>query len=85
MKKPDEVFNPPHYTWLEGFDTIDLTEQLCFNLGNVVKYTVRASGPAMKHEGDGGITCLRKALWYLQREIDRRERKRTDGSRTADG
>ena len=68
--KKDEVNHPPHYTWLKGFEVIDLTEQLCFNLGNVCKYILRCDH---KHD-DNGITDLKKAAFYLQREIERRER-----------
>jgi Protein of unknwon function (DUF3310) len=35
-----------------------------FNLGNVVKYVWRA-------EGKGGLVDLKKAAWYLNREIER--------------
>lgn len=73
----EQVYDPPHYTWLKGFSAIDLTEQLNFNIGNVVKYCIRASAPAtqQKHD-DMSITCLRKAAWYLEREIRRREASR---------
>jgi hypothetical protein len=37
-----------------------------FSLGNAVKYIWRA-------DLKGGVEDLRKAAWYIQREIDRRE------------
>lgn len=42
---------------------------LGFHLGNVVKYVARAA-----HE-DNQVADLRKARWYLDREIQRLERR----------
>lgn len=58
-----------HYkqTDLEPIDAIEKWE-LNFALGNVVKYIVR-------HEYKGGVDDLKKALWYLQREIERQTRE----------
>jgi hypothetical protein len=65
----DEVNHPSHYTWLpNGVEVIDITELLNFNLGNVVKYTLRAG-----HKTEEPITDLRKAAWYINREIERLE------------
>lgn len=62
--KPDLVNNPPHYT-TGGIETIDFIEakKLGYNLGNVVKYITRAD-----HKGNR-VEDLRKAKWYLEREI----------------
>jgi hypothetical protein len=62
--KPDLVNNPPHYT-TGGIETIDFIEAkgLGYNLGNVIKYITRAD-----HKGNR-IEDLRKAKWYLEREI----------------
>jgi hypothetical protein len=62
--KPDLVNSPPHYT-TGGIETIDFIEakKLNYNLGNVVKYITRAD-----HKGNR-IEDLRKAKWYLEREI----------------
>lgn len=70
-KTPDAVNNPSHYTWLGGIEVIDITEHLSFTLGNVVKYVLRAD-----HKGKP-IEDLRKAAWYLNREIARREANET--------
>lgn len=71
MSPQDEVVShPAHYTWLKGLEVIDITEQLNFNLGNVLKYVLRCDH---KHK-DNGITDLRKAAFYLEREIARRQR-----------
>ncbi|MFF4245247.1 DUF3310 domain-containing protein [Streptomyces sp. NPDC001822] len=65
----DEVNSPSHYTWLPGgIEVIDITELLNFNVGNVVKYALRAG-----HKTEDPITDLRKAAWYINREIERLE------------
>ena len=63
--QPDPVNHPKHYT-AGGIETIDFIEakRLGYNLGNVVKYITRAS-----HKGNQ-LEDLRKAQWYLTREIN---------------
>lgn len=63
------IDHPPHYTF-GNLEVIDVIEdwQLGFHLGNAVKYIARAG-----KKGDP-VEDLKKALWYLQREIARRER-----------
>jgi hypothetical protein len=62
---PDSVNNPAHYT-AGGIETIDFIEakKLNYNLGNVIKYLTRAD-----HKGNK-LEDLRKAQWYLTREIN---------------
>lgn len=71
----DNVNRPSHYAGLTGNPdaVIDLTEVLSFNLGNVVKYCARSGKKASEDQ----LTTLRKALWYLNREIARLEKKKT--------
>lgn len=65
----DEVNHPSHYRWLpNGVEVIDITENMNFNLGNVVKYVLRAG-----HKTEEPLTDLRKAAWYINREIVRLE------------
>jgi hypothetical protein len=64
----DDINNPSHYTQFP-VDVIELAENLMFNLGNVVKYVCRC-----EFKGDT-IKDLKKAKWYLEREIMRREKK----------
>ena len=72
----DEVNSPAHYTAYEGVEVIQLTEQMNFNRGNAVKYIARAGLKSYDTE----ILDLKKALWYIQREINRMEAKlRTEG------
>jgi hypothetical protein len=62
------IDHPPHYTFgaVEVIDAIEAW-QLGFHLGNVVKYVARAA-----HKGDR-LADLKKARWYLEREISRME------------
>jgi len=64
----DAVNHPSHYK-TGGIETIDYIEakQLGYHLGNVVKYVSRAS-----HKGRQ-LEDLKKARWYLDREIKRLE------------
>lgn len=66
----DKVNSPDHYT-SGGIETIDFIEAkgLGYHLGNVVKYISRAG---KKHSRV--LEDLRKARWYLDREISRLER-----------
>jgi hypothetical protein len=63
----DPVNSPAHYTAYEGLEVIDLTEQMNFNRGNAVKYICRAG---LKNK-DTEIEDLRKAAWYINRELQR--------------
>jgi hypothetical protein len=67
---PDPVNHPPHYTaHPSGVEAITICEHMGFNLGNAMKYIWRADlkGAALED--------LRKAIWYIQRELSRRERQ----------
>ena len=62
----NDPINPPHYcAHPSGVECIDITEHFNFNLGNAIKYIWRAGA-----KGDP-ITDLRKAAWYIDREIAR--------------
>ena len=71
----DKVNNPPHYCWLKelcGIEVIDITRHLDFDLGNAVKYILRAGRKS--EEGysniDKTIEDLQKAIFYLNDEIE---------------
>lgn len=66
----DEAVNrPPHYnSHPSGIECIQVTEHMGFCLGNAIKYIWRAD-----LKGDP-IKDLRKARWYIDREIERRLR-----------
>lgn len=63
----DNVVHPDHYQG-NGYEVLDIIDdfELNFNLGNVLKYILRAGrkNSELKEED------LEKALFYLQREVD---------------
>jgi hypothetical protein len=66
--EPDPVERPPHYTsHPSGVECITIAEHFGFCVGNAVKYLWRAG-----LKGDE-LEDLRKARWYIDREIARRE------------
>ncbi|MEU5577802.1 DUF3310 domain-containing protein [Streptomyces huasconensis] len=70
VKPDDSVTHPSHYTWLpNGVEVIDITEHMNFNRGNAVKYMARAGRKSRTTE----LEDLKKARWYLDREIHRME------------
>ena len=67
--------NPEHYqNFSYNTEVIDITENLSFNAGNAVKYLARATRTDGQTKHDNPLTDLRKAKWYVEREIDRLER-----------
>jgi hypothetical protein len=65
----DNVNNPKHYnSHPSGIQAIQVTEHMNFCLGNAVKYILRCD---YKHDA---IEDLEKAVWYINREIERRKR-----------
>ena len=70
----NKVSHPSHYTWLKekcGIEVIDITRLLDFNIGNAVKYLLRAG-----HKSEEGMTDkektiqdLKKAVWYINDRI----------------
>jgi len=63
----DNVNHPRHYTQHpSGIEAIEVTEHFNFCVGNAIKYLWRAG---LK---DDTIQDLRKAIWYIEREIGRR-------------
>ena len=67
----DAVNHPAHYT--DGsIEVIDFIEdkKLPYQLGNAVKYIARAG----KKDPDKTAEDLRKAVWYLNRYIEKLEK-----------
>ena len=63
----DAVNHPRHYTsHASGVECIQITEHLGFCRGNAIKYIWRA-GERPERE----VEDLRKAIWYLEREVQR--------------
>ena len=64
----DDAVNPSHYKdHPSGVECIKIAEAFNFNLGNAIKYIWRAG---LKGEL---VEDLKKARWYLDREIARLE------------
>lgn len=69
----DPVEHPTHYNaHPSGVECIQITEHMNFCLGNAIKYIWRADSKGK------AIEDLEKARWYIQREIERRNK--TGGS-----
>ena len=66
----DNVNHPAHYTF-GNIEVIDFIEdkKLGFHLGNAVKYISRAG----RKDPARTVEDLRKAAWYLNRQIERLE------------
>jgi hypothetical protein len=64
-----EMVNHPDHYQGNKFEVIDVIEdyELGFSLGNAVKYILRAG------KKDARKQDLKKAIWYIQREIDRED------------
>lgn len=75
----DKVNHPKHYNeHPSGIECIQITEHMNFCLGNAIKYIWRAGSK------DNAIEDLKKAVWYLQREIQLIEKSKnnTDSEKT---
>lgn len=67
--KNDPINHPSHYTsHPTGIECIDIIEHFTANVANVIKYMWRAG----LKEGSSDESDLRKALWYVRRELKRR-------------
>jgi len=68
VKENDPVNHPAHYTsHPSGVECIQITRWMSFNLGNAIKYIWRAGNKG------NALEDLKKARWYLDDEIKRRE------------
>lgn len=78
MTKKEMVNHPSHYQSDKGIEVIDVIEafSLGFCLGNVVKYVLRAGVKLNdpKEWASVKLEDLKKARWYLGREIGNLER-----------
>lgn len=66
----ENVSHPKHYFERAGVECIKIAQTFNFNLGNAIKYIWRAG---VKDKGKH-IEDLRKAIQYLEFEIERIER-----------
>ncbi len=61
----DNVNHPKHYnSHPSGVECITVTEYMNFNVGNAIKYLWRS-------DHKNGLEDLKKAQWYINREIER--------------
>ena len=63
----EAVNHPEHYQHPSGVECIDVAEHMPFNLGNALKYIWRCE------DKSNTVEDLKKAKWYLEREINKRE------------
>ena len=79
IEEDENVSHPSHYTWLKdkcGIEVIDITRHLGFDLGNAVKYILRAGRKPIINENlsddflRAAIQDLKKALFYINDKID---------------
>lgn len=64
-QEEDLINNPKHYTeHPSGVECIQITEHMNFCLGNAIKYIWRSG-----LKGDSAIEDLKKAVFYINREI----------------
>lgn len=71
----DMVNHPPHYTWLKdkcGIEVIDITRHLDFDIGNAIKYLLRAGykQDASMSDKEKTIEDLNKAIFYIYDKIN---------------
>lgn len=70
----DSVTNPFHYTnHPSGVECIDITQHMNFCLGNAMKYIWRAG-----LKSDDAVQDLEKAVFYLNKEIERLKKRSTE-------
>lgn len=73
MSNDENINHPQHYGGDTVYETIKVIEawELGFNLGNIMRYISRAG-----KKGDA-LDDLKKARWYLDREIQWHEKVRS--------
>jgi Protein of unknwon function (DUF3310) len=70
----EEINHPKHYNLHPaGIEAIEVIEHFTFNVGTAAKYLWRAGLKVSPNgdERDARIRDLKKAAWYIDREIDR--------------
>ena len=76
IKEDENVSHPSHYTWLKekcGIEVIDIIRYLDFDLGNAIKYILRAGKKPINKSNSNlnvaSIQDLKKAIWYINDKI----------------
>ncbi|SUE29573.1 Protein of unknwon function (DUF3310) [Nocardia farcinica] len=76
-----DAINPQHYQFSNGTQLIDITENLNGNGAQAVQYITRATrldGRNKADTVDGLVEDLKKARWFVDREIGRLNGVATD-------
>ena len=71
----DNINHPSHYTWIKelcGVEPLDICRHLDFDLGNALKYILRAGHKkdASMTEREKMIEDLKKAVFYINDKIE---------------
>ena len=66
LPEPEDIINNPrHYTsHPSGVEQIQITEHMSYNIGTAMAYLWR-------HEYKNGVQDLEKAIWHINREIQK--------------
>jgi hypothetical protein len=71
----DNVNHPIHYNCHpSGIECIEITRHCNFNIGSAIKYLWRQG----LKEGNSSVQDLRKAIWYIQDEINKISKEERD-------
>jgi hypothetical protein len=77
VRRRETINHPQHYGGDTTYEVIKVIEawglDASFCLGNTVKYIARAG-----KKGNNKLEDLQKALWYLQREVDKLDRRKKE-------
>ncbi len=73
----DDPINPTHYTRFP-VEPIEILECLPYNRASAAKYIIRCEA---KGNNKDAITDLKKAIWFIQRELKRLENNTANGTR----
>lgn len=74
IKSNERVEHPVHYSYLKklcGIEVIDITRHMDFDLGNAIKYILRAGHKTEEGYDDKAKTIedLKKAVFYINDKI----------------
>lgn len=79
----DHIMKPEHYNWVPEVECLDVAQHFNFFLGNSLKYIWRCGRKGTEQDA---LDDLRKAIFFLNREIERRiSEERRGVSRIVDG
>lgn len=79
-QESDMINHPKHYSWFTdkfGIEPITILREFNFNIGNAMKYLIRHGRKrAMnKSERESKVEDLKKAIVYINNEIDKFEKE----------